>query len=125
MVKKLFKHEILAYFRMLMPVYIILCLTATMSRILQFFEESAISGIYETVFGSTIIIYFISVAAALMLPTIFIIVRFYKNMYSAEGYLTHTLPVTVDAHILIKLANYYNVSIDYLLDRTNNPNLQK
>lgn len=27
--------------------------------------------------------------------------------------------------ILIKLANLYNVSIDYLLDRTDNPNLNK
>ena len=24
-----------------------------------------------------------------------------------------------------KLADYYNVSIDYLLDRTNNPHMQK
>ena len=27
--------------------------------------------------------------------------------------------------ILIALARFYNVSIDYLLDRTNNPHLQK
>ena len=26
---------------------------------------------------------------------------------------------------LIKIANYFNVSIDYLLDRTDNPNTQK
>ena len=26
---------------------------------------------------------------------------------------------------LIKIANYFNVSIDYLLERTNNPNIQK
>ena len=33
--------------------------------------------------------------------------------------------ISLTAEILIKLANYYNVSIDYLLDRTNNPNVQK
>ena len=33
--------------------------------------------------------------------------------------------ISLTAEILIKLANYYNVSVDYLLDRTNNPNLQK
>ena len=26
---------------------------------------------------------------------------------------------------LIKIADYFNVSIDYLLERTNNPNIQK
>jgi len=29
--------------------------------------------------------------------------------------------ISLTAEILIKLADYYNVSIDYLLDRTNNP----
>ena len=33
--------------------------------------------------------------------------------------------ISLTAEVLIKLANYYNVSIDYLLDRTNNPNMQK
>ncbi|MEE0947072.1 MAG: helix-turn-helix transcriptional regulator [Acutalibacteraceae bacterium] len=33
--------------------------------------------------------------------------------------------ISLTAEVLIKLANFYNVSIDYLLDRTNNPNLQK
>jgi transcriptional regulator with XRE-family HTH domain len=28
-------------------------------------------------------------------------------------------------HELIKIADYFNVSIDYLLERTNNPNTQK
>lgn len=27
--------------------------------------------------------------------------------------------------ILIKLADYYDVSIDYILERTNNPNMKK
>ena len=26
---------------------------------------------------------------------------------------------------LIKIADYFNVSLDYLLERTNNPNIQK
>ena len=28
----------------------------------------------------------------------------------------------IPTHVLIKLANFYRVSIDYLLDQTNNPN---
>lgn len=31
----------------------------------------------------------------------------------------------VPTSILIKLADYHNVSVDYLLNRTNNPNLNR
>ena len=44
-----------------------------------------------------------------------------QNTYSQ--YETGVISLTAD--VLIKLANYYSVSIDYLLDRTNNPNIQK
>lgn len=33
--------------------------------------------------------------------------------------------IALTAEVLIRLADYYGVSIDYLLDRTNNPKLRK
>ena len=44
-----------------------------------------------------------------------------QNTYSQY----ETGVISLTAEVLIKLANYYKVSIDYLLDRTNNPNIQK
>ena len=44
-----------------------------------------------------------------------------QNTYSQ--YETGVISLTAD--VLIKLADYYNVSVDYLLDRTNNPKLLK
>ncbi len=44
-----------------------------------------------------------------------------QNTYSQ--YETGIISLTAD--ILLKLADYYGVSVDYLLDRTNNPKLQK
>lgn len=44
-----------------------------------------------------------------------------QNTYSQ--YETGVIPLT--AETLIKLSDYFGVSIDYLLDRTNNPNIQK
>lgn len=44
-----------------------------------------------------------------------------QNTYSQ--YETGVISLTAD--VLIKLADFYNVSIDYLLDRTSNPKLQK
>ena len=44
-----------------------------------------------------------------------------QNTYSQY----ETGVISLTAEVLLKLADYYNVSIDYLLDRTKNPNLQK
>lgn len=44
-----------------------------------------------------------------------------QNTYSQ--YETGVIALTAD--VLIKLADFYKVSVDYLLDRTNNPNLNK
>ncbi len=44
-----------------------------------------------------------------------------QNTYSQY----ETGVISLTAEVLIKLADYYNVSIDYLLDRTDNPKLQK
>ena len=44
-----------------------------------------------------------------------------QNTYSQY----ETGVISLTAEVLIKLADYYNVSIDYLLDRTNNPTIAK
>lgn len=44
-----------------------------------------------------------------------------QNTYSQ--YETGVIALTSD--VLIKLSEYYKVSIDYLLDRTNNPNINR
>ena len=44
-----------------------------------------------------------------------------QNTYSQY----ETGVISLTAEILIKLSDYYNVSIDYLLDRTKNPKIQR
>ena len=44
-----------------------------------------------------------------------------QNTYSQ--YETGIIALTAD--VLIKLSDYYNVSVDYLLDRTDNPKMNK
>ncbi len=44
-----------------------------------------------------------------------------QNTYSQY----ETGVISLTAEILIRLADYYDVSIDYLLDRTDNPKIQK
>lgn len=44
-----------------------------------------------------------------------------QNTYSQY----ETGVISLTAEVLIKLSEFYGVSIDYLLDRTNNPKIQK
>lgn len=101
MVKKLFKHEILAYLRVWIPIQIILLGVSALGRIIQFFESE--TTIYNTIFGSMIFVYVVTVIVSLGFTFFFAITRFYKNLFTGEGYLSFTLPVTTKQHIMTKL----------------------
>ncbi len=101
MVKKLFKHEIASYLRLLIPVYLVLLGIAAMGRLIQCFEAETM--VYDLLRGSSLFAFAISASVAMLLTTIFCILRFYRNLFSGEGYLTFTLPVTTTQHLLTKL----------------------
>lgn len=100
MVKKLFKHEFIAMAKFLLPVYIVLPCIALLGRIIQFFENDSV--IYNIVYGSSSLFFGIGLFATIFLTGIFSIVRFYKNLFSSEGYLSFTLPVTPAQHLTVK-----------------------
>ncbi len=100
MVKKLFKHEIQAYTRPLIPMYLVLLGVALMGRFVQLFEND--SDIYAILFNSSIGAFIISCVVCLVLTIFFCIRRFYTNLFSYEGYLSFTLPVTSTQHIMVK-----------------------
>ena len=101
MVRKLLKHETLAFGRSMLPMWVILLGMSVFARIVQFFESE--STVYSIVRGSTFIVFGISVAVCLVMTLVVCIKRFYVNMFTGEGYLTMTLPVTAEQHIFSKL----------------------
>ncbi len=101
MVKKLIKHEFMALSRMLVPMYIILLGISLVTRIIAFFETDTV--IYDIIFGMAVTVLSIALVVSLVYTTVSCIIRFYRNLFSKEGYLTFTLPVSVNAHILTKL----------------------
>lgn len=109
MVKKLFKHEFLSYARVMSIVYLILLTVATANRIIQFFEADTI--VYSIINTFSWITYFISVIMVFIFAFWMNIVRFYRNLFSTEGYLTFTLPVTTTQHILVKAVTALVVGI--------------
>ena len=101
MVRKLFKHEIFYYLRSLLPVYIVLGGIALAGRLIACFEADTVS--YSILRGSSIVALVIAIVATLCLTYVFIITRYYKNMFTGEGYLTLTLPVTATNHLFVKI----------------------
>ena len=109
MVKKLFKHEFLAYARVMSVVYIILLTIATAGRVIQFFENDSIPyTIISTISGIT---YGFSVFAVFAFAFVMGIIRFYKNLFTSEGYLSFTLPVTASQHIVVKAVTAISVEL--------------
>ncbi len=101
MVKKLLKYEFISYLRTLMPMYGIMLAIGLVTRFVQLFENEHYS--YDVVFGSSVIALAISAVVCLVMTVVVGVTRFYKNLYSAEGYLSFTLPVTAGQHIFAKL----------------------
>lgn len=101
MVKKLFKHEALAYLRVWIPMIAILFTVAIFGKLLYLFHiNSVILNIFK---NSATVIFILGAVAVISLTYVFSVVRFYKNLYSCEGYLSFTLPVTPANHLTVKL----------------------
>lgn len=102
MVKKLFKYEISFYAKRLLPFYIILFVVAAFSRFLEIFENNTV--VYNIIYGSSIFAYVVAGISSIVSVLVLAVSRYYKNLYTAEGYLSFTLPVTPTQHIFVKTA---------------------
>ncbi len=105
MVKKLFKYEFAAYLKTLIPFNIVLLSVALFTRLVQFFETdiAELSFIYEIIITLSVMTYVATIVACFAAVFVMAVIRFYRNLYTAEGYLSFTLPVTANQHILVKL----------------------
>lgn len=101
MVGKMIKYDFMSFFRLLFPVQMIVIGIAALNRIIQIFERQ--TSTYNTVFVSSIVLLVIACVVALVMSYVIGIVRFYQGLYSSEGYLSHSLPVTSAQHIWSKL----------------------
>ena len=101
MVGKLIKYDFQSFFRLLFPVQLIVIGIAGLNRIVQIFENE--TSTCKTVFISSIVLLVIACVVALVMSYVIGIVRFYQGLYSSEGYLSHSLPVTSTQHIWSKL----------------------
>lgn len=101
MVKNLYKHEFKAWLRIMSVIFGITLAMGGLLRFLQFFESDSVY--YIILLGAAIFVFLMALLVSLSAPTVFGIVRFYRNLFTGEGYLSFTLPVTTANHLNVKV----------------------
>jgi hypothetical protein len=90
MLGKLFKHEMKATSRLLLPLYLVLAVLTVMDRIVIYLD--IFKGVLSIIPGLITFAYVVSLIAIIIVSSVIIIYRFYKNLMTDEGYLMFTLP---------------------------------
>jgi hypothetical protein len=91
MLGKLMRHELIATSRLLIPTYFVLLFLSIINRLL--INMNFDNKIFEVVRGLVIFAYGTSVFVVIVVTFFYMIIRFYKNLLTDEGYLMFTLPV--------------------------------
>ncbi len=60
----------------------------------------------DVILSATILLFYGAIMCCGVGTSIYLAVRYYRSMYSNEGYLTHTLPVTSNRLLLSKMINF-------------------
>ena len=109
MVKKLYKHEFAAWLRIVVFFWAATVLAAIINRVVQIFENDSVY--YTILFTFSMVAFVVGILCSAAMPLIFGIVRFYKNFFTGEGYLTFTLPATKEQLLWVKVSTAVCFSI--------------
>ncbi len=95
MLKKLLKHEWKETWR-IPALACALMIILTLVSVICFTRMSPPANADELNAGAFVLMmfYVLTISCVSVVVSIYIAVRFYKNLYTDEGYLMHTLPVT-------------------------------
>ena len=103
MLRKLMEHEFRATGRIMLPLFLILLVTAVGANF-------SVRGMLDTgsrflnVLGALLVMAFvIAIMGVCVMSMVVMVQRFYKNLLQDEGYVMMTLPVSVHQHIWSKL----------------------
>lgn len=101
MVIKLLKREFAYYAKTLLLFEGILLCVACLNRLLMVFSTE--NYLVDMAVAALMMIGILGSVACVVVAFVLIVIRFYKNLFTAEGYLMFTLPVTETQHLLAKL----------------------
>lgn len=103
MLGKLLKHEFRATGRTMLPIYGAVAALAVLGNLSIRLIDVTNSVFLRLLFIVVIVFFAIGVIAAAVMTAVMMISRFYRNLLKEQGYLMHTLPVTIHSQIWSKL----------------------
>ena len=103
MLGKLLKHEFRATGRLMLPALGAVLALAVLANLSIRFMQVTDSTFLTILFGLVIAAFVIGMIAAAVMTLVLMILRFYRNLLRDEGYLMHTLPVSVHGLVWSKL----------------------
>ena len=103
MLGRLLKYEIKAFGRIMLPLYgALLAISIVFGITIRLSMTKTASTLIERFAIISGFLFFAAIVAVMVIMTIMIIQRFYRNLLGTEGYLMFTLPATTLEHILSK-----------------------
>lgn len=116
MLRKLMKYELKATARVMLPVYLALLVMTVVAKFFFWMVNYGTNAMslnrwVSAGMGISMGLYVMVITAAIVMTFVIIVQRFYKNLFTDEGYLMNTLPVTNHQHILSKLliASFWSI----------------
>lgn len=103
MLGKLFKHELRAMSRIMLPVTVALAALAGLSNVSIRFIDHVEGDFLKFMLGLFIVLFFIGMVAACVMLLVVVVSRFYTNFLKDEGYLMFTLPASTHELVWSKL----------------------
>lgn len=103
MLRKLLKHEFRATGRIMLPMYLVLLVTALGSNLAGRKLLAGPHGLLSTLGVLIVMAFGFAICGVLLMSFVLMIQRFYKNLLQDEGYLMFTLPASIHQHIWSKL----------------------
>lgn len=104
MLRKLWKHEWKATCRLLLAVHLALLVMGLAGCLIQ--GGFTASPVLSVLGGIYMLLFFFLALAAFLLTHFLLIARYYRNFFTAEGYLVHTLPAGPGSKLLAKCLNH-------------------
>lgn len=111
MLGKLLKYEFRATGRTMLPALAVLTVLVILSNLSVRVIDKGLGTLPTILSGLVLFLTFVAVIAAEIIPVVLMIQRYHRNILSNEGYLMHTLPVSVHSLVWSKLI----VSLVWLL----------
>ncbi len=110
MLGKLFRHEAKIQGKVVAGMYGALVAATTLMIAIYYLSRFANARVFQSIFMIACALYGMTVIVVVIVNFIYLCFRFYKSMYSEQGYLTHTLPVKTTHILHVKIV----VSFAYL-----------